>query len=248
MKYKNINLVIPMAGKGSRFSNAGYTDPKPFIPFLGKAMIEHVIDAFPPMPDFNVNFIFIVLKEHDVAYNASAMLKAKWPDCKVVLLDEVTEGAACTILKAEHLIDNDSIMAIMNSDNIIHFNGNLVNDLLLDESVDGVILTFEEESDPKWSFAKLDDRGYVMEVAEKKAISTHATAGLYFWSKGSNFVSAAKSMIAKNFRVNNEFYVAPVYNENAEAGERVVICEVNEMNGVGTPEDLQAYIAKISGA
>jgi dTDP-glucose pyrophosphorylase len=240
-----MNIVIPMAGMGSRFSKAGYSDPKPFIKFLGKTMIEHVVDAIPNFGYYAVKLIFIVQQEHETSHNATALLKSRWPDCEVVLIDGLTEGAACTVLKATHLIDNKDCMAILNSDNIIHFDGHLVGDLLNDHSVDGVILTFEEESDPKWSFAKLANNGYVAEVAEKKAISTHATAGIYFWKHGSNFVSAAKSMMIKNFRTNGEFYVAPVFNENVEGGEHIVITDVREMNGVGTPEDLEAYVAKM---
>lgn len=242
----HINLVIPMAGRGSRFAGAGYKDPKPFIKFLGKTMIEHVVDAFPHVggkqPLF-VNLIFIIQKEHDDVYQASALLKDRYPFCKIVVIDGVTEGAACTILKAEHLINNKVPLAIMNSDNIIHFDGEALGLIL--PHVDGAILTFEDNN-PKWSFAALGSNGYVIEVAEKKPISTHATAGLYFWKHGENFVSSAKSMILKNIRVNNEFYVAPVYNENIEAGEKIAIFQVDEMNGVGTPEDLEAYIAKQS--
>lgn len=238
-----INLVIPMAGLGSRFAKAGYTDPKPFIQFLGKTMIEHVVDAFPQMAGYSTHLIFIIQKEHDETYGAEAMLKSKWPGCDVIIIDGLTEGAACTILKAEHLIDNDSIMAIMNSDNIIHFDNTVVARILANQDVDGLIMTFED-TDPKWSYAKIDNYFNVTEVAEKKPISTHATAGLYFWRSGSSFVSSAKSMILKNIRVNNEFYVAPVYNENVEAGEKIVIAPVIEMNGVGTPEDLKAYINK----
>ena len=233
-----INLVIPMAGRGERFSKAGYTDPKPFIKFLGATMVEHVVNAFKP----ECHKIFLVLKDHDGQYNATALLKSKWPDCDVVIVDKVTEGAACTILLAEHLIDNQDVLAVMNSDNIIEWDTDA---LAAFKTSDGIIMTFED-SDPKWSFAKVDSNGYVLEVAEKNPISTHATAGLYFWRTGESFVSAAKSMILKNIRVNGEFYLAPVYNENIEGGERISISTVIEMNGVGTPSDLELYIEKIT--
>lgn len=233
-----INLLLPMAGKGSRFSNAGYTDPKPFIQFLGKTMIEHVVDAF-PVPSHK---IFIVLKEHDEAYGASALLKSKWPDCDVVLIDGVTDGAARSVLMAKHLIDNDDVLAVMNSDNIIEWNPNTLQKLY---AYDGMVMTFEDDH-PKWSFAKTDSHGIITEVVEKKPVSTHATAGLYFWTKGSDFVKAAEQMIEKDIRTNNEFYVAPVYTENAAMGQRCVITQVIEMNGVGVPEDLEAYVKKMS--
>jgi NDP-sugar pyrophosphorylase family protein len=225
-----------MAGRGERFVRAGYTVPKPFIQFQGSSMVEHVVDAF-KLP---CHKIFIVLREHEELFGATAMLRAKWPYCDVVLVDHVTEGAACTVLLAEHLIDTNVPLAVLNSDNIIEWN---VSDINCLSDSDGMIMTFED-TDPKWSFARTDADGYVTEVAEKNPISTHATAGLYFWKTGASFVSATKSMILKNFRVNNEFYVAPIYNENVEGGEKIIIRPVIEMNGVGTPEDLEKYLAK----
>lgn len=230
-----INLVIPMAGHGSRFSQAGYTDPKPFITFLGRRMIEHVVDAFP----LHCQKIFIVLREHEERFGATAFLTERWPGSKVVITDGVTEGAACTVLLARGLIDSVEPLAIMNSDNIIHWNPTNL-DL---SDTHGAIMTFED-TDPRWSFARTDEQGLVVEVAEKRPISTHATAGLYFWKEGSMFCQAADQMIAKNIRVNNEFYVAPVYNENIALGHKIRCVEVDTMHGVGTPEELEKYIAR----
>lgn len=232
-----MNLVIPMAGRGSRFSSVGYTQPKPLIPFLGKTMVEHVVDAFP----YGAHKIFLVLKEHEDAYNVSAMIEDMWPGSDVVLIDGVTEGAACTVLCAKHLIDNDEPLAIMNSDNIIHWNPSYVDVL---EVVDGLIMVFED-TNPKWSFAKVDKDGFVTEVVEKRPVSNLATAGLYFWAEGSMFVEAAEQMIAKNIRVNGEFYVAPVYTENVALGHKILTAPVTAMYGVGTPEDLQAYLEHV---
>jgi dTDP-glucose pyrophosphorylase len=231
-----MNLLIPMAGLGSRFSAAGYTDPKPLIKFLGKTMIEHVVDSFPLAIR---HLIFIVQKEHVEKYDVKNFLQERYEGCDVVVIDGVTEGAACTVLQAKHLINNDEPLAIMNSDNIIKFNEASVTPLYT--HADGVIMTFED-TDPKWSFAKLDKHGFVTEVVEKVPVSTHATAGLYFWYKGSQFVDAAELMIKKNIRYKNEFYVAPVYTQNVALGHKVITMPVDEMHGVGTPEDLEAYI------
>lgn len=233
-----MNLLIPMAGRGSRFSAVGYTDPKPLIPFLGKKMIEHVVDTFP----MAAHKIFVVLKEHIEEYQVDKFLLEKYPGSDIVVVDQVTEGAACTVLLAKHLIDNDEPLAIMNSDNIIEFDPISV-EFMMNTFADGVILTFED-SDPKWSFAKTDEAGYVQEVVEKVPASTHATAGLYFWRKGSSFIKAAEQMIEKELRHNNEFYVAPVYTQNVLMGEKILITPVIAMYGVGTPEDLEKYIAQ----
>jgi NDP-sugar pyrophosphorylase family protein len=230
-----LNLIVPMAGRGSRFSTAGYKEPKPLISFLGKKMIEHVVDAFP----IEANKIFLVLKEHDEQFQICHFLKSRWPECNIVQLDTLTEGAACTVLAARNLIDNDTPLAILNSDNIIKFEKSVIDEL---QFLDGIIMTFEDTA-PHWSYARTEN-GLVQEVAEKRQISTHATAGLYFWKNGKSFCSAADVMINKNKRVNGEFYVAPVYNENIEVGQKIAIRSVNEMHGVGTPEELQKYILK----
>lgn len=223
------NLVIPMAGDGSRFSDAGYSEPKPLIKFLGKKMIQHVVDAFP----MEANLIFIVRKDHDDEYNVADFLYLNY-DCQVHLIDEKTEGSACTVLLVKDLINNDTPLFIMNSDNIVHWNPHDIKD------ADGYIFTFED-TDPKWSFAKTDSNGVVLEVQEKNPISTHATSGVYYWKKGSSFVQAANKMIADNFRVNNEFYTAPVYNWNINNGQ--IIYTVNSiMHSVGTPQDLKKYL------
>lgn len=231
-----MKLLIPMAGLGSRFSAAGYTDPKPLIKFLGKTMIEHVVDAFPMEAR---HLIFIVQKEHVEKYDVKNFLQNRYEGCDVVVIDGLTDGAARTVLSAKHLINDEEPLAIMNSDNIIKFSPALAKYLL--SSHDGVIMTFED-TDPKWSFARVNREGYVTEVVEKQPISTHATAGLYFWQKGRDFVKAAERMIEKNIRYKNEFYLAPVYTQNAELGQLIVTCEVEEMHGVGTPEDLEKYI------
>lgn len=232
-----INLLIPMAGHGSRFAAAGYEDPKPLIPFLGKRMIEHVVDAFP----LNCHKIFMVLKDHEDKYDVSTFLTTRWPGCDIVIVDGVTEGAACTVLLAKDLINTARPLAIMNSDNIIHWEPEHISPLA--NEVDGLIMVFEA-NDPKWSYAETNANGFVSRVVEKEVVSTDATAGLYFWAKGHLFVEAAEQMISKNCRVNGEFYVAPVYTENCLLGHRIKVAPVIEMIGVGTPEDLNAYIER----
>lgn len=229
-----------MAGLGSRFSQAGYKDIKPLIPIHGKPMISHVVDSV----GLEGNWIFIVQKVHRELYNLDEILNSIRPGCTIVDTGSgVTQGAACSVLLAKELINNDSPLIIINSDNIIDWDTTVINSFA-DSNSEGLILCFKD-TDPKWSFAKLDNAGeYVIEVAEKLPISDNATAGMYIWKHGNNFVRAAEQMIAKNIRVNNEFYLAPVYNENILMGHKIIINIVNEMHGVGTPEDLERYLAK----
>ena len=233
-----LNVVIPMAGAGSRFESAGYTFPKPLIEVDGKAMIELVCDCL----NVQANFIFIVRKEHNEKYNIEAYLKNLIKGSEVIFTDGLTEGAACTTLLAKEYINNDNPILFANSDQYVQWDFFDFVKKIKTEKYDGCMLTFTS-THPKWSFAKINENGLVVEVAEKKPISDIATVGVYYWSKGSDFVKYAEQMIDKNIRVNNEFYVCPVFNEAIQDGKRIGIYPVDEMWGLGTPEDLSHYLS-----
>lgn len=235
-----INIVIPMAGAGSRFAKAGYKKPKPFIDVLGKPMICHVLDNL-DMP--YAKFILLARKEHyDNEPETIQWIKNNY-NVEFVLIDKLTEGAACTVLHAHRLINNDVPLLIANSDQIVDMN---ITDYINDSNVrnlDGSVLCFQDD-DTKWSYAKIDDNGYIVEIKEKVVISEHATVGIYYFAKGKFFVENAIDMFVRNERVNNEFYVAPVYNYAIDKGGKFGIysIDVNQMHGTGTPEDLDKYI------
>ncbi len=233
----NLNIVIPMAGNGSRFADAGYTFPKPLIDVAGKPMIQRVVESL----NIKANYIYIVRKEHYEKYALDAMLNLITPGCKIIQLDEVTDGAARTVLLAEKYIDNDQPLIICNSDQIIDWNPNLSMYKFMNyKPLDGMILTFES-THPKWSYVKMEG-DLAVEVAEKRPISNNATVGVYIYKQGKMFVESAYKMIDKNIRVNNEFYVAPTINELIQDGKKFSVQDVNSMYGVGTPEDLQHYL------
>jgi HAD superfamily hydrolase (TIGR01509 family) len=232
-----LNVLIPMAGAGSRFAAAGYTFPKPLIEVHGKPMIQVVVDNL----NMQANYVFIVQREHYEKYNLKYVLGLIAPNCKIVQVDGLTEGAACTTLLAKEFIDNDEHLVIANSDQFIEWDSNEAMYAFGADNIDAGILTFKS-THPKWSYASLDENGFVSEVAEKKVISDHATVGVYYWNKGSDYVKYAEQMIAKDIRVNNEFYVCPVFNEAIQDGKRVRIKEVKKMWGIGTPEDLGYFL------
>lgn len=235
-----INIVIPMAGAGSRFAKAGYKKPKPFIDVLGKPMICHVLDNL-DMPD--AKFILLARKEHyDNEPKTIQWIKNNY-NVEFVLIDKLTEGAACTVLHAHRLINNDAPLLIANSDQIVDMNiADYINDSNA-RNLDGSVLCFQDD-DTKWSYAKIDDNGYIVEIKEKVVISEHATVGIYYFAKGRIFVENAIDMFVRNERVNNEFYVAPVYNYAIDKGGKFGIysIDMNQMHGTGTPEDLDKYI------
>jgi dTDP-glucose pyrophosphorylase len=232
-----LNVLIPMAGAGSRFASVGYTFPKPLIEVRGKPMIQVVVENL----NIEANYIFIVQKEHYEKYNLKYLLNVIAPDCKIVQVDGLTEGAACTTLLAKEFIDNDSPLVMANSDQFVEWNSNECLYAFTADSIDGGIVTFEA-THPKWSYAKLGEDGFVCEVAEKRPISNLATVGIYYWKQGSDYVKYAEQMIQKNIRVNNEFYVCPVFNEAIEDGKKVRVKNIEQMWGIGTPEDLNYFL------
>lgn len=234
---QKLNVLIPMAGAGSRFAAAGYTFPKPLIEVRDKTMIQTVVDNL----NMEANYIFIVQKDHYEKYNLKSLLSAIKPGCKIVQVEGMTEGAACTTLLARELIDNDHPLIMANSDQFVEWNTNEVMYAFNADSIDGGILTFKANH-PKWSYAKLDDNGFVSEVAEKNVISENATVGIYFWKKGSDYVKYADQMIAANDRTNNEFYVCPVFNYAIKDNKKIRIKQIERMWGIGTPEDLKYFL------
>lgn len=232
-----MNVLIPMAGAGSRFAQAGYTFPKPLIEVGNKPMIQVVVENL----NIEAHYIFIVQKEHYEKYNLKVLLNMLAPNCDIIQVEGVTEGAACTTLLAKEIINSDSPLLIANSDQFVEWNSNECLYAFTSDNIDGGIVSFKSKH-PKWSYAKLGDDGFVSEVAEKNPISENATVGIYYWKKGSDYVKYAEQMIAKNIRTNNEFYVCPVYNQAIEDGKKIRLKSIEKMWGIGTPEDLNYFL------
>jgi dTDP-glucose pyrophosphorylase len=234
-----MNVLIPMAGHGSRFAQAGYSFPKPLIEVHGKPMIQVVVDNLA----VEANFIFVVQKEHREKYNLDSMLNLITPGCKIVEVEGVTEGAACTTLLAKEFINNNEPLVIANSDQFVEWNSLDFFYKMNEQNLDAGIVSFHA-THPKWSYAKTDENGFVTEVAEKNPISNIATVGIYYWKHGSDYVRFAEQMIENNVRVNNEFYVCPVFNEAIKAGLKIKTFDIPKMWGLGTPEDLNYFLEK----
>jgi dTDP-glucose pyrophosphorylase len=234
-----MKIIVPMAGRGQRFAKLGYEKPKPLIPvsiFGNMPMIEAVVNNI----RFDAEYIFIVQAEHCKKYNLDVLLESICPNCKIVLTDGVTEGAACTALLAKDHIDCDEPILIVNSDQHVQWNKEefIKN---ISRGYDGCIFTFKTNN-PNCSYVKLDVNGFVTEAVEKKAISDTGTVGIYYWNKGSDFVKYANQMIIKNIRTNNEFYICPVYQEAVNDGKKVTSFDVIKYWSLGTPEDLTNFV------
>lgn len=232
-----MNVLIPMAGAGSRFAQAGYTFPKPLIEVNGKPMIQVVVENL----NVEAHFIYLVQKEHYEKYNLKQLLNLITPGCDIIQVDGITDGAARTTLLAKEFINNDEPLLMANSDQFVEWNSNEVLYAFTADEVDGGIVTFKA-THPKWSFAKIGEDGFVSEVAEKNPISDNATVGIYYWKKGSDYVKYAEQMIEKNIRTNGEFYVCPTFNEAIADGKKIRNKKIEKMWGLGTPEDLHYYL------
>jgi HAD superfamily hydrolase (TIGR01509 family) len=232
-----LNIVIPMAGAGSRFQQAGYTFPKPLIDINNRPMIELVVNNI----NINANYIFIVQKEHRNKYNLDTLLNLIAPNCKIIEIDHITDGAACTALLAKEFINNKNPLFFANSDQYIEWDSNEFMYKMNETNCDGGIVTFTS-THPKWSFVRKNELGFVAEVAEKNPISDEATVGFYYWKHGSDFVKYAEQMIKLDKRINKEFYICPVYNEAIQDDFRILTYRAKKMWGIGTPEDLNIFL------
>ncbi|ECL3351038.1 lipopolysaccharide biosynthesis protein [Campylobacter jejuni] len=237
-----MNIVIPMAGLGSRFVKAGFDKPKPFIDVLDKPMIVRVLEN---LKYKDARYILIARKEHLTKEKKLVDEIKNNFNVEFIPIDKLTEGTACTVLYARKYINNDMPLMIANSDQIVDINiADFINDSFK-RGLDGSILTFiDKEKNPKWSFAKLNN-DLVVEVKEKEGISEFATVGIYFFNKGKIFVESAIDMIIENDRVNNEFYTCPVCNYAIKSGAKIGIYNIDfsKMHGIGTPEDLEIFKA-----
>ncbi len=236
-----MNVVVPMAGRGRRFADAGYAVPKPLIDVRGRPMYAWAVDSLPL--ELATQLVFICLSEHLEGLALERDIRTRYAahNSVIVPLDAVTEGQACTVLTVRDLIDSEAPLLIYNADTYCrtHVGATL---RALPVGVDGVIGVFHAAGD-RWSFARTDAAGRVVETAEKRRISDWATTGLYHFTRGRDFVRHAEAMIAADDRVNNEFYVAPVYNRMIAEGADVRIDAADEVWVLGTPEELVHFEA-----
>jgi NDP-sugar pyrophosphorylase family protein len=234
-----VNIVMPMAGHGRRFVEAGYSAPKPLIDVLGRPMYSWAVDGLPLA--HAKRLIFVCLRMHLESLDLERDIQTRYARYNpiIVSLDKVTQGQACTVLETEKWIDNPDPLLIFNADT--HCRTTLDKSLAAwPPDVAGALDVFRAEGD-KWSFVSLDGPDRVIETAEKRRISAWASTGLYYFRHGRDFVRHSKAMIADNDRVNNEFYIAPLYNRMIAEGLDIRANVVSDVWAMGTPEDLSSF-------
>lgn len=228
-----MNILIPSAGKGSRFKTT-HSLPKPLIQVDGMPMLVSSARSL----KIDGQYIFII-NDNQYTQNLANNIFAAFPNCKIAAIDFETEGAAETALVAEDLINNDEELIIANCDQIMKWNADIVLKQL--RKYDAGLVVIESE-DPKHSYVDIVNN-LAIKVVEKQVISNFALTGIHYWKKGKYFVESVRQMFSDNNRTNNEFYIGPCYNYFIERGHKVAVYKLNadEINFIGTPEDLQIY-------
>lgn len=233
-----MNILIPMAGKGTRFTSAGYSVPKPLIDIAGKTMIHRVIDNI----GVDGVFLLVVRRQHLREYpNLERYLKSLARYVQVIEDTHEFQGQAAACLSASEFICNDEPLLVANSDQIMDWNPAHFLQYVAKSKNDGTILTFNSKED-KNSYVRLGNDDLVIETAEKKVISNQACCGVFHWARGKDFVNAVYTMMDKGIKTNGEYYVAPAYNENILAGLRIGTYPIKKHYPIGTPEDLEKWM------
>lgn len=235
-----LNVLIPMAGDGKRFVSAGYSLPKPLIDINGRPMIQRAIETL----GLSGRYLFAIRK-YEEAWGSilRSTLRRITTDPVIVEVGGLTDGCACTCLLLKDHVDCNEPLVIANCDQIMGWDATKFESFVSGGDFDACVVTYRK-STPKNSYVRLGDNGCAVEFAEKSVISEHSLNGIHYWRRGRDFVRSAMAMIDKNIRTNNEFYIAPTYNELVADGLKIVAYEISpdEHHAVGTPEDLAAYM------
>ena len=235
---KKVNIVIPMAGRGQRFIDAGYITPKTLFELSGKLIIHHIIEIM-RIPGYETQFIFILRQDHCDEFQLDKKLLEIEPNAKILKISELTQGAICTVLLAKDLFNNSDPVIIKDCDQIINWNPSHFMEYVQRRNADGAIVNIHTEN-PHYSFSRLNHKGEITETAEKSIISNNGSAGIYYFARGTDLIKYAQRMIDKNLRVNNEFYTCPVYNQLIQDGKLILHYPIAEMFQLGTPEEFAA--------
>lgn len=240
---KPLQILIPMGGLGQRFRDAGYTTPKPLIPVEGKPMFLHALDSF-DVYEGPKEYAFVVRQDAEDEYGLAASIKELLPSANIAILDKNTRGAAETCLIARDYIDNDKPLVVMDCD--FSFTSSdyfrKVQEMSQAEMYDGVLLSFESDND-RYSYARVDEEGVVIETAEKKVISNHALAGAYCFARGKLFVDAADNLLKQPLGPDmKEYYISYVYGQLLKEGKQITLAHIDRFNSFGTPAELEQYL------
>lgn len=233
---------MPIGGIGSRFSKAGISTPKPLIDVLGKPMFLRAIESVEAL-GFESTYIFVIRPDQDAEYALGETIRRFLPGSKIVVLTEESPGASSTVLAAKSLLNPLLPLLVLDCD--IAFESENYKKKIseaMSGTASGVLLSFQS-SDPRYSFAKTDDDGFVTETAEKTAISNQALMGSYFFTKAEDFIDAAEELNSLALsKTMPEYYMSLTFNYLLETGKKVTLAQ-GLFYCFGTPEELEQFLA-----
>lgn len=240
-----LHIIMPMAGEGSRFANAGWTTPKPLIELNGQPLFKHAISSVVDS-DIPIKYSFIVRQEHIEKFRIDQGIRDFLPTSNIFSVLETTRGAVETCLMAESAIQDDDAVIVMDCD--LEFRSSQFLQLIKSnlaksvQEVNGGALVSFESNLPRYSYAEVDEKGMVVRTAEKEVISNHALCGAYFFSSGRRFKQIAHQLLNESEFKKPEYYVSLLYNYMLQEGERVYLATLDEYYSYGTPEELSKYL------
>jgi NDP-sugar pyrophosphorylase family protein len=239
-----MNILFPIAGRGSRFKLEYDELPKPLVLVKGKTLLEHSVESL----KINGHFIFIFLKYENKHYNYKirSLIEKLKPGSKIIMISKITRGAAETCLYAKDYIDNEDPLLITNCDQYLNWNPNKLYDIIKTEDPDACVSLYDHEDievgkPGKYAYVSLDDQGKAIKFNEKFAISKNALNGIHYWKRGRDFISSVKKMIEDKVVVNNEYYISPSFNYMIKEGKNILTfkMEKKEYLSLGSPEEIQ---------
>lgn len=237
-----LHIIMPMAGEGSRFRNAGWTTPKPLIELKGKPLFVRAIESV-KVDGAPMKYSLIVRQEHIDDYGIDKGIREILPEAMVYSVERTTRGAVETCLIAEQGIADDDAVVVMDCD--LEFRSeaykHIIEDCLnKDDATGGALVSFESDQ-PKYSYAEVDANGNVVRTAEKEVISSHALCGAYFFASGKEFKEAAHALLNAPME-KPEFYVSLLYNRLLAKGDTIKLAPMEEYYSYGTPDELNRYL------
>ena len=242
---RSLHIIMPMAGEGSRFRNAGWTTPKPLIELKGKPLFVRAIESV-KVPGAPMKYSFIVRQEHIDEYGVDQSIREILPEAHIYSVLQTTRGAVETCLMAEENIADDDAVVVMDCD--LEFRSEKYRDIITqalktpgETASGGGLVSFESDL-PKYSDAEIGEDGLVKRTAEKEVISNHALCGAYFFASGKEFKRVAHQLLNAPVMEKPEFYVSLLYNYLLREGAPVKLAPMEMYRSYGTPEELSEWM------
>lgn len=245
-----MNVLFPIAGLGKRFTEFGYSVPKPLVKVKNKTLLEYSLGTL----GLDGNYIVVVLKYENESFNREIrdVIESVKPNSKIITIDSPTQGSSETCLYAKKFIDNEEELIVTNGDQYLNWDPQKFKAHIAETKPDGCVSTYDHKDfeigkPSKYAFVSLDSNGYATKFQEKFAISQHAMNGIHYWKNGRDFVRTVQMVIDHDIRVNGEHYLSSSYNFLINEGKKINTFKMQnqEYCSLGSPEEINANLNRI---